>query len=801
MTSQNRRTRRAAAGLAAAALVPLTVAQASGAWADAYNGLPDGTRANKSLVIGVDGAMLDVWQGLDLPNLNALMAAGATSTFNLPAEPMAPTVSGPGWSTIATGVWPDKHRVVDNSFEGADRANYPDYMTRLERADSGLSTLVVGTWGPIPSTILTGADVRLPQPDDTETTAQATDLLRNGNPDAVFVHLDEVDGAGHSCGHTCAAYRTALTEADERIGAILDAVRDRATYGEENWQIIVTNDHGHTSTGGHGGNTPAERGSFVVAVGDGIDAAQRRYDIKSVDIAPSVLDHLDVTIDPAWKLDGAPITELVGDDFDSVRPHLQTRVDETRPGADVLGWTHQAPEGWSIDNSAMPEDGVTELRGWTFTTDEFWTNVELKQKRESSVRMRDVFAVADSDEWDDLPNNGPFDSTLVSPTYPINGAGRVEVSYATNYQWDGSRQVGQVYAVWDGAEPQLVREYGDGSLHNTNGFERIDLTPPAGATGLQLRFRYYGENSYYWALDQVRVHQREASQLAITSIAATTTSLDTPGPTTPWRVDADVRIAKADGRPAAGAKVTARLVADGRTSELTSVADARGIATFRAYAQHADRATFTVIDVQLDALPYFAELNTVTSVDLDRPLEAPRGTLAAVAPVVSGDAAVGQQVTAATGRWESGVRFAFQWLVAGEPVPDATAASFQVRPQDLGKPLAVQLRASKEGYDDRVVTSDAVTVRAGRIDVKAPAILGSRRVGKVLLAKPGRVTPSGVQLSYQWFADGKRIAGAQQSRLRLTKRLRGTHVMVEVTARHDGYAPSVATSRTTRRIR
>ncbi|MEO6529983.1 MAG: nucleotide pyrophosphatase, partial [Specibacter sp.] len=96
-----------------------------------------------------------------------------------------------------------------------------------------------------------------------------------------------------------------------------------------------------------------------------------------------------------------PIDEIVPDAFDSVRSKLKPRADETAVVADMLGWTHDAPEGWSIDNSAMPAGGIAQWSGWPFATDEFWTNIERNQGRETSVRNRNVFAVADSDEWDD----------------------------------------------------------------------------------------------------------------------------------------------------------------------------------------------------------------------------------------------------------------------------------------------------------------------------------------------------------------------------------------------------------------
>ncbi|MEF3404512.1 alkaline phosphatase family protein [Agromyces sp. CCNWLW203] len=475
-------------------------------------------RAAKTLVIGIDGASFDFLAPADMPNLDALRDQGVTAASNLYASPMAGTVSGPGWSTIATGVWPDKHRVTDNSFSNPAYATYPDYLSRIEAADPARETYVVGTWSPIPQTIFGPAvDERVAGGNDAGTTARAVEKLSTGDPDDVFVHLDEVDGAGHSVGTNGAAYGAALARADQQIGQILDAVDARATRADEDWLIVVTADHGHTPTGGHGGSTPGERKTFVIAAGAGIEPGSVRHDVKLVDIAPTVIAAAGIAADFAWNLDGTAIGELAADDFDSVRGALQTQVDETRPGATTLGWTHTAPADWSIDNSAMPTGGVTELRGWTFTTDEFWTNVELGQLRETSVRGRDVFAVADSDEWDDKAHAaGQFDSTLVSPAYPLNGATTATLAYATNYQIDGP-QTGEVFVSFDGGAPVLVKSY----TTATNAHERLAVNVPAGATTAQFRFRYTGTNSFFWMVDGVRLEQAAAPSLEVSAEAET----------------------------------------------------------------------------------------------------------------------------------------------------------------------------------------------------------------------------------------------------------------------------------------
>ncbi|MFI8812192.1 MULTISPECIES: alkaline phosphatase family protein [unclassified Streptomyces] len=621
--SRSARTALAAATVAAVALPLVTTAahaEGSGAAPAAapYAGLPSGTKQAKTLVIGVDGASIDTFARAAVPNLDKLMSGGLTARSNLFANPMAPTVSGAGWSSIATGVWPDKHNVKDNNFTAPNYGQYPDYATRLENADPATSTLVVGTWNPIPE-IVFGArtDLRLAGGNDAGTTAKAEDYLAHGNPDSTFVHLDEVDGAGHSSGTSSDAYLKALGVADAQIGRLLNAVTSRPTYAKEDWLVVVTADHGHTPTGGHGGNSPGERGTFVIARGKGIQPGSVRHDVKITDIAPTVLRHEGVATDPAWNLDGTALAALKPDAFDALRGSLRAPVDETRLPAGTRGWTNTAPEGWSIDNSRMPAGGVTEWRGWSFATDEFWTNAELGQGRETNVRARDVFAVADSDEWDDKAHDaGQFDSTLVGPAYRLNGATTANVSYATNYRIDGP-QTGDVYVSYDGGAPQLVKSY----RANANTVERLKLDVPAGASTARLSFRYTGTNSAFWTVDQVAFGQpNPPSQLAVSRLTADTKLLGRPGSAAPWTVVAKGAVRTADGRPVRGAKVTAELVSGDKVRKLTGSTGKDGSFRFRTTVGRGQAgATLTVTDVRSGKLAYYGELDPVRSLDLTRP--------------------------------------------------------------------------------------------------------------------------------------------------------------------------------------
>ncbi|PWK65506.1 type I phosphodiesterase/nucleotide pyrophosphatase [Streptomyces sp. CG 926] len=467
---------------------------------------------DKVLVIGVDGAVLDRVKVADAPHLNGLMAQGLTARSTLYAGPMAATSSGPGWSTIATGVWPDKHGVKDNSFVGKNYAAHPDFLTRIENAKPALNTYAAADWEPITSTDQNGpifsskVDKRLSlkgdrdgyRTEDPKIAAAAAAELQGQNPDAAFVYLGEIDAAGHSYGAASQQYLDTVARVDILVGQLLTAVKNRPTYAQENWKILVTTDHGHTDSGGHGGSTIQERGTFVIAKGAGIPAGSVRSDVRLVDVAATALAQVGVS---GAGLDGVPLNAPDDDPFDTLRPNLQARVDETGIPAGVKGFTHTPPAGWAVDNSRMGTGGVTEWAGWAFATDEFWSQSQRDQWRELNVRSRDVFAVADSDEWDDKSHTGTFDSTLVTPKWAVSGGSTRNLTFQTHYRHEAG-QTAQVLVSYNGATPTVVKTYTADAVAKA---ESLALQVPAGATDVQVRFRYSGTNNWFWTVDNVRL--------------------------------------------------------------------------------------------------------------------------------------------------------------------------------------------------------------------------------------------------------------------------------------------------------
>ena len=296
-----------------------------------YGGRPG---RGKVLVVGMDGVRYDrlTRSPAAAPVLHGLMAAGAHGTSLLPYgeadgqaqngpwSSMAYTDSGPGWSSVLTGVWPDRHGVTGNDFAGADYARHPDFLTLAATRRAGLRTAAAVSWpelvrrGTLGPAI--GRRVRFDGENDGYGTADrlvartAVRWLTQDEPDALFVYFGATDEAAHATGPFSPAYDQALLTQDTHLGWLLAAIEARhldPARAQERWTVLVTTDHGHLDAGGHGGDTRAEREVFVVLAEPGLPGGTRLDSPRLIDIAPTALDRLGVPVDPAWGLQGRPL--------------------------------------------------------------------------------------------------------------------------------------------------------------------------------------------------------------------------------------------------------------------------------------------------------------------------------------------------------------------------------------------------------------------------------------------------------------------------------------------------------------
>jgi predicted AlkP superfamily pyrophosphatase or phosphodiesterase len=277
-----------------------------------------GESEKKVLLIGLDGVRIDVLADAHTPHLDRLIAEGAFNDAVVTAEP---TVSGPDWSSMLTGVWPEKHGVYSNDFEGNQYATWPDFLTRLEQIDSSLATYAVLDWPPLGTTASGGplisdlVDVKDSYDGDrlgyrvadSLSVAAAVRHLETRDVDAAFVYLGDIDVVGHDVGALANEYRASIEWSDAQVGFLLQALERRPNFAGEDWLILVATDHGRRDDGGHGGSSELERTVFIIASGQSMEPGMRIDDPSGiVDVAATALMHLGY-FDSSWDLDGHPI--------------------------------------------------------------------------------------------------------------------------------------------------------------------------------------------------------------------------------------------------------------------------------------------------------------------------------------------------------------------------------------------------------------------------------------------------------------------------------------------------------------
>lgn len=163
-----------------------------------------------------------------------------------------------GWVSLLTGTGFVKHQILNDNFErykdpntddhGAITSyrNVLDYITQFKTVKTGVVTpwaslrkyLSNSDFAPIVSTDIAVKD---------STIAMLNTQISLGT---LIVNFRDVEAAGASGGFTAnnAVYKASVTKTDGYVGEILTALKARKTYANEDWLVILTTNHGGSST-------------------------------------------------------------------------------------------------------------------------------------------------------------------------------------------------------------------------------------------------------------------------------------------------------------------------------------------------------------------------------------------------------------------------------------------------------------------------------------------------------------------------------------------------------------------------
>lgn len=270
---------------------------------------PDGCQANtvsfdsslvgrKVLIIGVDGFRADVMQASISPFLFQLsQEPGVYFTDQNAIEDL--TFSGPNWGSLVTGVHWCKHDICDNDYSDHNLDVTPHFFKYVEQARPELNTVSLVNWTPINEySAIPHADLApLEAANDLEIFEQAMDALENAtpiDPDVLFLHFDELDGAGHGYGYSAHVpqYTSTLNTIDSYIAQLYSVVESKRADGEE-WMVFVVTDHGGDGKG-HGGGQNNEHIARSIFYVDCPELSFTSRISEQVDLVPTALEYLGI---------------------------------------------------------------------------------------------------------------------------------------------------------------------------------------------------------------------------------------------------------------------------------------------------------------------------------------------------------------------------------------------------------------------------------------------------------------------------------------------------------------------------
>ncbi|MGC4016301.1 MAG: autotransporter-associated beta strand repeat-containing protein [Luteolibacter sp.] len=392
------------------------------------------------LVIGMDGCRADALkqqvEAGNAPNIAGLVANGtvtwsAHAGGELGTVTQQPTISGAGWTSINTGVWTNIHHVVDNSSPPYDQPNTPgSYMVsqaphfarHLVETKPGTYVSSIASWNWIEDYLVAAqpgyfgyhakATASTEEGRDSEVASKAVANLTSANPDVMFLHFDQCDGAGHTYGFspTVPQYMTAIHEVDALIGSVLAGVAARPNYASEQWMVIITADHGGNGAS-HGGQTPQERTITFLVSGGGVPVGVSTASPGHAAVPATLMRYLGLSIPAAWNF--AEDGFITGPTFTAVRSGGTAQLAWSMPVAGIPGLTgfELRRNGATVGTYTLAQTSATDL-----TPDGGTNNYELVLLGTAEATLKQTLFVPGANQriWDDANANNNWNTAAAN---------------------------------------------------------------------------------------------------------------------------------------------------------------------------------------------------------------------------------------------------------------------------------------------------------------------------------------------------------------------------------------------------
>lgn len=239
----------------------------------------------KALIMGFDGARADCMHLL-VPSenekvtgrlfasaysaVNALKAEGGLFLSYAGGDPdcLQETTTAPGWAAILTGVWGKESGIWEHVTLHTD---CPTVLRRL--AESGKKAAFLAEWpdhfkvtykAEIEMAKTQGLPLTFTQYADDAALAEAFSQHIAGDTDCIFGIFEAPDANGHATGFSLEnPFFTAGTMRLDNVAyRLMEEVRARPTYSDEDWLVLITSDHGGHQRR-HGTQMQYDRMTFI----------------------------------------------------------------------------------------------------------------------------------------------------------------------------------------------------------------------------------------------------------------------------------------------------------------------------------------------------------------------------------------------------------------------------------------------------------------------------------------------------------------------------------------------------------
>jgi hypothetical protein len=228
-------------------------------------------KKRKVLFISIDGATGSDVKEIMPPKMAALLV---NSKYCWNAASDYKTTDGTNWKNIMTGVGVGKHGVVDSTLEipanGTGHEHdtevyYPSFIERLQESGKIKNSAGVTPWATLANRIFiyTGQPVLVSN--DAEVKDSTLNKIRDQRNDLILANFNSVNIAGKKYGFSAdiAEYKAAVLTVDGYIGELVDALKKRKTYNDEEWLVVITSTHGGTGKS-YGDGSSRDRVVFTI---------------------------------------------------------------------------------------------------------------------------------------------------------------------------------------------------------------------------------------------------------------------------------------------------------------------------------------------------------------------------------------------------------------------------------------------------------------------------------------------------------------------------------------------------------